>query len=522
MYKLFLYFMIVVLVIVSSGFSFLGENDDWVLWCFLKNGENITLIMSYPLSSLGCKLYEIFPNIQWYSVIILTYTSIIAFLAAYHISKLQDRKLKFLFIISVSLILIHFLMNITVTELTILIIAFSLPFIYTNQLLFWFLFLLASLLRTELVIGLSPIFVLAYLLLFRKKSVSIKQIFPISIIILAIGFIFIMPSYADKEYTDWLRFVKARGYFMDLHGRDYKDILSDDEEFVGYTWWAQDKELLPTKKVIKAANPSSVNIIVSSYKALTPFKLLKIFLQYKLLIFLIPLTFYIIYKETNSFRKIFYIFFMAAIITLIIARDMERVAYPLTVLWMLLIYLKLYMKKKRELLIKFLYITIAVLFLESSLTRIYKHQTKESIKSEAVNLMAKHPYLYELSLGFPTSFGVLSMVVIQDHLFREDEWLSFDKNRLLLSGWISRHPFFYRSHDISSDIYERKYKTFYEFLTDKKTAFIGSKKMVCSVNDRILKIYDKKYAQKGCYHKIRVIDESKHFAITQIVKVCED
>ncbi len=521
MYPLFFYFSFLILIFIKSGFSFLGENDDWVLWYFLKNGENVTLILSYPLSSLLSYLYKISPNGEWYSFMILSYLLLIALLASYHISKINDKKIRFWAIILTSLIFIHFLMNVTVTELTLLLIVFSFPFLYENQLLFWIFLFLASFLRVKIIFSLLPIFAVAYLILARKKSISKKYV--VIIFFMAIGIVYIssLSSMKGEDYERWIKFSKARAYFMDLHGKDYKNILNDDEEFVNYTWWAQDRDILPTYKVIKAADTSSFTIVKNAYMTLNLKKIIKILLKHKLIIFLIFLTFYLIFKEKNILNKILYFALMGAIITLIIARDMDRVSYPILILWAFLIFFKLYLYNKKDLLIKLLKISALILFLESTLTRMYNHQTKEALKKEAIELMAKHPFVYELSFGFPTKYDILSMVAIQDHLFFENDWFSLKKNRVLLSGWISRHPFFYRTHKISFGNYKGKYDNFYQFLTDKNTAFIGSLE-ISDKAKRILKIYDKKFAEEGCRHKIIFIDKSKHFSITKIVKECNN
>ena len=518
MLRIFLSYAAVILIICISGFSFLGENDDWVLWYFLKNGVTDTLILSKPLSILISKLYKIFPTVQWYSVLIVSYLIIISLLISYYVSKIKDKRIKFISFLLGLLVIVHFLMNITVTELTLLFIIFSLPMIKINHSLFWILFLLASLLRVEMIAGLIPLFLPAYLIFFNKKNISVKQALFIGGILSLIGYNFAVSSvFVNQDYKEWLKFVKARAYFMDLHGEDNKNILSADEKFVNKTWWAQDDILLPTEKVIKAANFSSLNIVINSYKNLNLSHLITILIRYKLLIFLFLITLWLIYKEKNKYNKILYILLTAAMTTLIIARDMERVAYPITVMWAFLIFLKFYEMDKKEFLTKFLYLSFIILFAESSLNRLYRHSTKEELKKEAVTLMAKHPlYYYELSLGFPRSFGLLSMIIIQNHLFDEKNWLSLEKNKILLSGWISRHPFFYKSHDISFKNEKRKYKNYYEYLIDDHTAFIGTKEINGNLNRKMLSLYDKKY---DGYHTIKVLDESKHFTLTQVIKI---
>ncbi len=517
MYKRFFIFLLLIAFLILSGLSFLGENDDWALWYMLKKGECVTLILSYPLSCLLSYLYRIFPNMEWYSITIVFYLILISFIISFLISKIRDKRLKILSTIGSALIITHFLMSITVTSLTMLIISISLVFVFINQTIFWILLLLASLLRVDLIIGLSPLFILTYIIFFRKKSFKKYHFILAGFVLSTIFFIHYLPQ-SDKDYTQWLKFVKARAYFMDLHGEDTKNILSKEEKFINHTWWTQDKDILPTDKVIKAAdNPSSLKIVILSYKNLSLQKLIDILIRYKMLIFLFPLSIYLILKENNKIRKILYILMLVTIFTLIIARDMERVVYPLTILWTLMIFLKFMAKNEKEKLIKISYILITLLIADSYLNRIYNYNEKEKIKSEFFSLLKKHPYNYELSLGFPNEFGILSMTMIQNHLFEEEKW---PYEKIFLDGWVSRHPIFYKTHNISFENYKGKYENYYQFMIDKSTAFIGSKNIDPAKKETILKIYDKKFG-KGCKHEIIKIDETKHFALTKIIKKCK-
>ncbi len=127
---------------------------------------------------------------------------------------------------------------------------------------------------------------------------------------------------------------------------------------------------------------------------------------------------------------------------------------------------------------------------------------------------------YEPALGFPRSFQDTIIVLKQNRLFYESQWIQ--DGSMLLAGWASRHPYFYKSHDISFKGEKRKYKTFYEFLMDENTGFIGSKISDPITNSSILKMYDKKYPlERDCHHVIKTLDESEHFSITQIIKKCE-
>ncbi|PUE63337.1 hypothetical protein B0174_11870 [Arcobacter caeni] len=65
-------------------------NDDSALYMFLTEGERGTLIMSYPLSSLMSKLYEIFPSIQWQSGLYTFCIFIFIFTGSYYIKSVNS------------------------------------------------------------------------------------------------------------------------------------------------------------------------------------------------------------------------------------------------------------------------------------------------------------------------------------------------------------------------------------------------------------------------------------------------
>ncbi len=517
---LFFYFSLISIGIIQLGYSFLGENDDWVLWYFLSAGESGTLIMSYPLSSVISYLYRYVPDINWYSWVMFVYISLISFLAAYHIERVKDRSIIKLLIIIVSMMLIYTWMNITITMVTLLLIAMSAPFIRIDPIKFWILLTLAGLLRVDLIISIAPIFILTYLILFRKNLLTPKKVILVFTLLSTLIATHISVS-LDQEYKDWLTFVKARGYFVDLHGEDKLNILSEDEEFISRTWWIGDDSLLSTQKVIDAASSSSIDIISSSFSNLEPIELLKTFAHSKLLFFLIFITALLIYREEKYYNKGVYTLFLIAVMTLIIVRDTERVTYPLIFLWSILIFMKLAFINDLKLLKKSLIITSFILLVELPIGKIYKYNQNAELKDEAVELMAKYPDMkYASALGFPRSFGKLSIVLREAHLFDEKNWLSFEKNGILLAGWPSRHPYFYKTHNISFNNVKRKFDNFYQFMIDEHSAFIGTKDVDEEFNKKILNLYDLKYGTNGInYHRIKVLDESKNFSLTKIIKV---
>ena len=518
---LFLYFTTVSLSMILSGYTFLGSNDGLNLLTFLVDGESRTLIMSYPLSILISTLYDKVPHVQWYSITIFMYMSVISVLFSIYITKLKDKHLQIILILLSTVILIHAWLGITITLMTLLLIVLAVPLIRDHQIAFWSLILLASFLRINMMVSLLPLLGIIYLLLFNKESLTIKKVITILILLSAVLFNNFSPS-LDHDYKEWLQYTKARAYFIDLNGIDKKDILSEDEKIISYTWWVQDEVLLPTEKVIQSSG-SSINAITDRVTNLNIKDILGIFYRHKLFIFLVLLTIYIVFKEQKNRDRILYLLFSIGLLTLPIIRDVDRVTFPLVFLWSILIFLKLLKEQKITLLKSFLLIAALVLLVELPVSRVIHYQDRENFKNEFLDLANKHPMKYEIPYSFPRDYDSnLGKVLNQNHFFNEHQWISVYNDKLLLPSWIIRHPYFYKSYDISTKDEKRKYKTYYEFLMDENTGFIGSKRSNSLTNSTILKMYNKYYSvKKNCCHTVKIIDESEHFSITQIIEKCE-
>lgn len=518
---LFLYFTAVSLTMILSEYTFLGSNDGLNLLAFLVDGESRTLIMSYPLSILISTLYDNMPNVQWYSITIFIYMSVISVLFSIYIAKLKDKYLKITLILLSTIILIHAWLGITITLMTLLLIVLAVPLIRDHQIAFWSLILLASFLRINIMVSILPLLVITYLLLFNKESLTIKKVILILILLSAVLFNKFSPS-LDHEYKEWLQYTKARTYFIDLNGQDKKNILSENEKIISFTWWVQDEILLPTEKVIQASG-SSIDVITDRYTKLNIKDILGIFYHHKLFIFLTLLTIYIVFKEQKNRVRTLYLIFPMGLFTLLIIRDVDRVTFPLVLLWSMLIVLKLFKDQKITLLKSFLLIAALVLLVELPVSRIIHYQDRENLKKEFLDLTNKYSMKYEIPYSFPRDYDSnLGKVLNQNHFFNEGQWVSVANDKLLLPSWIIRHPYFYKSYDISTKDEKRKYKTYYEFLMNENTGFIGSKRSDSLINTTILKMYDKHYfVQKDCHHMIKTVDESEHFSITKIIEKCE-
>ena len=253
----------------------------------------------------------------------------------------------------------------------------------------------------------------------------------------------------------------------------------------------------------------------------TAHQLLDIGYNHKLLVFLILITLYITYKERSNLYRITYLLFMLGFFALTLIRDNDRGVFPIIVLWSILIFLKLLEKKEIVLLRGFLLAAVLITAASLPVERIQNRALNEKLRSEFIQLTGSHPMKYEASSSFPRILKEVGIVFIQSHIFFENHWIHIGKDRILFSAWIARHPYFYKIHDISFKEKNRKYKNFYEFLMDNNTGFIGSKISSSKINGTVLRMYDKKYPHpQGCHHSIKVLRESEHFSIVQLVLNC--
>ena len=128
-------------------------------------------------------------------------------------------------------------------------------------------------------------------------------------------------------------------------------------------------------------------------------------------------------------------------------------------------------------------------------------------------------------MNFPTLYSVEQIHIFQTNfLFHEKEWLKINKSEILPNNWISKHKYFYETHDISHNGIKRKFNNYHEFLIDKNTGFFGGKELQ-RAKDALyfLNIYDKHYLgdRPECRHTVYVVAESENFAITQIRVDCK-
>ena len=415
-------------------------------------------------------------------------------------------------------VLLFLWMNISITLLTLLLIVLAVPLVRRHQILFWGVFLFATLLRDTIVLSVSPLLALGYLYYFDAKYFNLKRSAGVAFLILLIVATIFSPK-SDKTYQEWLDFYHARVYFVDLHGRDEKGIMNEDENLIANSWYIQDESLLPSGKIIAAAG-SELDVIVNRLTHMKLRHVLSKLYHHKILFVLLPVTFYLLFfVRINRRKKALLILYVAGFFTLFFIRDVNRVTYPLVFLWMILLMDELLRQKKRrkEVFAMIAAATVAMIIDLPIYNRMHSPTAMEH-KRELLELMKRHDYMYEPGLGFPVNMNsALVDAMSQNRLFEEKDWIS---GYILPAGWMSRHPFFYKSHHIGKAPGDRYY-TYYDYLISGESAFVGSKNRNEKMNRKVLGIYDRIHGEKGrCRHRIVRIDQSENFSLVQIKREC--
>ncbi|BDY13573.1 hypothetical protein HCR_18850 [Hydrogenimonas cancrithermarum] len=212
----------------------------------------------------------------------------------------------------------------------------------------------------------------------------------------------------------------------------------------------------------------------------------------------------------------YYAIFVFGFFLLLLIRDAQRVTYPLLFLWMILLWSDLWKYRKKNT-INIMLLGFMVFFVIETPIGNQKHRKEdEKLSIELIALMKKYDYLYEPGISFPLTMNAkMFRAMLQNRLFDEKNWIS---NYIMPAGWMSRHPYFYTSHNISNHGVQRKYKNYHDFLLAEESAFIGSKTTNEEMNEMICERYDKLFGiNDHCKHRLVTLDESKHFKIVKVI-----
>ena len=519
-----MFFVIVSILYIVNGYASLATNDDWALQNMLAaKGIYGTLIMSYPLSYFMSHLYDYFPTFQWYSILLTLVMGINFYFISLYIVKNDSFIQKIVLVVLASLWMTSLWFNMSITSLTLSTMLIATGLIKRNLLLSFALIFLAFLLRTDVMIMFMPYYTVSYFILRDKLSFTKKEILAAILLILLITFSLLMQK-QDKSYNDWSTFNKARSAIVDTGMMNVKkDFFSPEEYFCTQAAWFQDPQLLPSEKLIKST-PSFIDIYLHK---LPHFHFIHYIQTHKFkywFFLLLIASLLVVLVNIKNRKSIFILFFILGFFLLMVIRDVDRVTVPLIMLWAYVLFESLKSYRKVNSIFLFLFTALFFYYISGQLEyRYFKEIT--TAKKEARQLIKSSNKVCEVSLNYPTSANIqLSLIFLYNFLFHEDTWLKMNDKEILPTGWLSRHPIFYKTHHMSDTATKRKYDTYYEYLIDEHTAFIGGRMLI---NDKgfnmyLLGAYDKLYLKDKpyCKHKIFIVAESEYFAISQIRVDC--
>jgi hypothetical protein len=230
-----------------------------------------------------------------------------------------------------------------------------------------------------------------------------------------------------------------------------------------------------------------------------------------------------LYLEKNNLRRSFYLLFATGLFALLLVKDVPRTTDPMIMLWGTILFLGL-LNKKKEICAKCLLLFMILFTItETPWEKVSGYQENEQLVREFKELVGRNSSMkLEPASGFTSSWKGIRTAVKQNHLLYEKNNIDFN-HHFIHAQWFAMHPVFFKQHDISFKGIHRKYNSYYEYLLDKNTGIIGSKDKATTnqfLVNNLLKMYDEKFAEPGCSHKIKMVDQSEHFTINQIVKVC--
>lgn len=518
-----------------TNHTFLGIQDETQLQATLKAGDVFNYDTSYPLALIVGYLYHVFPNVEWYSIVMTFYVLMIMVILSLYIVKIDLGKfwLTILFKLALfilSLILLTYMMlQINVATLTLFLIVSAVPLIRRHMILFWSVMFIASFLRQELVFSILPLFVIAYIINIDRQHLNTKKI--VISLLLLLGVLFNHFSYhLNKDYSKWMDFTEKRAYYTDFGGfADHHNLLTRDEYHLVRTWWILDLDLYPADKVYKAAGTISdiAQARLSSYRNIK-----YVFRRHPIIYWLLGLSFIVALILKSGLRIGWYLLFTMGLIALLVVKDVERVTLPLFLLWMMMLFVDLWYAKSQKMkwirqgLMLLIIIAVGnILVKKLPMDKITHYKEKEALFYEFKDIIQRNHMHLEITSGFPSSWERLIEALMQNHLFDEKNWVGYDRE-LLLSGWLTKTPFPYKQHDISFDGVKRKYNNFHEWMLAKDSGFIGSKgerrHIRPFLKSNLMKMYDEKFPKEGCYHTPIVVDQSKHFIIHRIVQKCSN
>ena len=482
-----------------------------------------TLIMSYPLSYLLSNLYDFFPFFPWYSSLLTLVIGLNFYLIALHIAKNDSYIQKGILLVLALLWLTFIWFNTTITIVTITTMISAIGLIKTNLRMSFVFIFLASLLRTDMMLIFMPYYFVSFFILREQLSMKKREVYALVVlIVLVVSSLFIQKQ--DQAYNDWLTFNKARASIVDMSMMNVKkDFFSSVETFCIQAGWFQDTDLLSSEKII-ATTPVLSDIIQMNIQKIDLVHFVKTYKFKEWLWLLLAVSLLVILFNIKSRKTLFIPLLILGVVLLLITRDVERVTVPMIMLWAYVVFESLKSHRIVNTIFVLLFTYIFYYYVSGQLGyRYFKENT--ALQKEARLLIKKSNKVCEATYNYPTAFSnEVNTVLKANYLFDENNWLQLNNKEILPTGWLVRHEFFYKSHNLSDTHTTRKYHTYYDYLIDDKTAFFGSRLLVKdkSFQVHLLNTYDKLHLKDkpNCKHETFTVAESKHFAISQIRVNC--
>jgi len=520
----FIIFSIVSFLYIINGYASLATNDDWALRGMLVAKDIYgTLIMSYPLSYLISHLYDFFPTFPWYSSLLALVMGLNFYLIARYIANTNAYTQKVILFILALLWLTFLWFNMSITIITITTMTSAVGLIRKNLFISFGFIFLASLLRIDIMMIMIPYYLVSYFILRDELRMKKSELSGLILLVLLVVSSFVVQK-QDHSYNDWLAFNKARSAIVDMGLMNVKkDFFTPYEQFCIQAGWWQDTELLATEKIV-ATTPHLTDILQKNIEKIHLVDFIKAYKFKHWLWLLFAASFLVIIFNIKNRKTLFIPLLILGVILLLITRDVERVTVPLIILWAYVLFESLKPHKMINIIFISLFTYIFYYYASGQLGyRYFKENTL--LQKEAHQLIKRSNKVCESSVNYPTGFsGELNTVFKANYLFYENNWLQLNDKEILPSGWLSRNKFFYTAHNISDSHTKRKYATYHEYLIDDKTAFFGSRYLIKDESFQVylLNAYDELYLKDrpSCKHKTFIIEESKHFAISQIKIDC--
>ncbi len=262
-YYFFISFIIISIIINVFNLAVIYDADDTFLLKLLKSGENKTLMLSYPLSSLIKYLYKLIPHIQWYSLTISLTFLLNFYTISYVLEKTKILKYKTILLSFNVFIIIYLFTHISLNSITAFSIGTAILSMRYNIYLSMTMLILSTLLRVGITVYLIPFVLISYLIFFKNNIFQSPLALRLKILLLVVTSIIliVVSPKINPEYSSWLKYNNARALQHDFHIKSSRYAnYTNLEKSILRSWYIQDEQLLPSKQIVENS-PTILNAI---------------------------------------------------------------------------------------------------------------------------------------------------------------------------------------------------------------------------------------------------------------------